>query len=383
MEQFSQAVSEIKNKFEGGVSFSVNWNDLAAQARREMMKKINPRSAKRRVPVYGGVSIELPAYTCPDDVSVPAEFYPNDNSFSGRGYKYRAPKPFYQSIETGDNVFTIDYLNGKPLLLARSDRGQSTTVIDAIDPADFTGVSLTATARNYLSGTGAVYGTFTDSIYEITHNYTTAQDFSTYALGVMVVPFYTEDVSKVEYVSVQLQTDPSNYYEVESTVAGINDNYFDHWNLARLDMAKKTNTGSPDLSNINTVVIAVKMNTGESQEVTIDMVQLHLSQSASFEYYSTKIFQGTDGTFKLKPDADTDIILLQEEEYDIWFYEMCNLIVQDATYDGIDSKESVRFEQKLATSYELYNMRFPSMEEPMTYNISSEVDLESYDYQGI
>lgn len=375
MEQFGQAKSEIQAKFEGGVSFNINWYDLAAQARRQMMKQINPRSSKRRVPVIGGLSTELPIYSCPDDVSVPAEFYPDTESFGGRGYKYRAPKAFYQNPDS--RSFTIDYINGLPFVVAQPDRGVSATIISAIDPADFSGLPLTATPRSYLSGTGGVYGTFDDTTYEVIYSYADIQDYSAYGHGVAVVPFYVEDITKVEYVALRLRTSAGNYFEVKSTVAGINNYYFDNWNLARLDMTKKTSEGTPDLSSVTSIVVHVKMNTGESQEVILDDVKLHTTQSATLEYYSNKIFKGADGTFKAKPTSDSDIIVLQDEEFDIWFYEMCALIVQDATYDSIDSKESVRFDQKLAIAYDEYNKRFPSMEEPMTYNISSEIDLGS------
>lgn len=375
MESFGQAKSEMQNKFEGGVSFNVNWYDLAGQARRQMMKEINPRSAKRRVPVFGGISTELPIYTCPDDVSAPASFYPTTEMFSGRGMKHAAPKAFYENPDS--NKFTIDYINGVPFIVARAQHGMSTTIVDMVDPADFSGVSLTATSKNFISGSGALYGTFTDAAYGVTYAYGESQTFDEYAQGVVVVPFDVDDVTKVEYVAVRLRSDSSNYFELKSTIAGLATEYFDKWSLARLDMEKRISTGAPDLANINSIVIQVKMNTGESQTVTLDKVQIHQTQAAFFEYYSTKIFKGADGNFKLKPNDDTDIVLLQEEEYDIWFYEMCNLLVQDATYDGIDSKESLRFDDRLAKAYEKYHMRFPSMEEPMTYNISSEIDLES------
>lgn len=384
MEQFGQAKSEIQNKFEGGVSFNINWYDLAGQARREMMKKINPRGAKRRVPVYGGISADLPVYSCPDDVNVPAEFYPDAQTFSGRGYKYRAAKAFYQSLEQGDRVFTIDHINGQPFILARSDNGTNATIVSAIDSSAFTGtVSLTTTQRTFLSGTGAVFGTFDDTNYEAVYSYTDAQDYSAYALGVVVVPFYIADASKVDYIELRLRTSAGNYYSVKTTIAGINNYYFDNWCLARLDMSKKTIEGAPDLANVNSIVVHVKMKTGESQEVTLDDIKLYATQSATFEYYSSKIFKGADGTFKAKPDNESDTIVLEEEEYDIWFYEMCNLVVQDATYDSIDSKESDRFARKLKESYDAYHMRFPSMEEPISYNISSDVDLNHYDNQGL
>lgn len=379
---FGQAVSEIQNKFEGGVSFNVDWYNLGGQAARMMNKKINSRSNKRRVPIYGGVSTDLPLYTCPDDVSVPAALYPDSQMFGGRvPLKYRAPSFFYKQPET--DRFTIDYIDGVPFIVANISQGRSQKIFDVADVTQFSGVPLTPTRRNFIYSPVGAFGTFDDTNFALGFALDIPTDFSTFADGIVMLPFNAEDKEKIEYVAVQFITSSGNYYEVKTTTAMLEAWYHNNWNVARLDMMSKTATGVPDLASIEAIAVECKMLTGETQTVTLDSLMIFESVSASFEYYSTKIFQNDLGEFIAKPTVDEDLIILMDEEYDIWFYEFCMLLVQDATYDSIDSKESNRFAMALKDAYDLYNSRFPSMEEPITYSVSSEIDLDPYNQAGL
>jgi hypothetical protein len=379
---FGQAVSEIQNKFEGGVSFNVDWYNLGGQAARMMNKKINSRSNKRRVPIYGGVSADLPLYTCPDDVSVPAALYPNSQIFSGRApLKYRAPSFFYKQPET--DRFTIDYINGLPFIVANISQGQSQKLFDVSDVTQFSGVALTPSRRNFIYSSMGASGTFDDTNFSIGFTPDVALDLSLFKDGVIAFPLLCEDKSKIDYVAVQLLTSGGNYYEVKTTASMLESWYQNNWNIARIDLLNKTTTGAPNIANITAIKAEVKMLTGESQTVFLDSLTIFDSVGASFEYYSTKIFQDAEGNFLAKPTVDEDLVVLMDEEYDIWFYEFCMLLVQDATYDSLDSKESNRFAMSLKDAYDLYNQRFPSMEEPITYSVSAEIDLDPYNQAGL
>lgn len=374
----SQAIQEIQNKFEGGTSFDINWYDLFHEAAKEMRKEINPRTAKRRVPIYGGISADVPVLTCPSDVQNPAGLYVGEQMFGGRKFRYQAPQAFYESFDA--ERFTIDYINGTPFILCRTNYGGSVTLQDFSDPSDFTGVSLALTQRNFIYGSGALYGTFTDAAYAVNWNFETTQDLSNYARGVALIPFYAADISKVASVTLKLRVDATNYFQVTSTVDSIGDTFLNGWNLARFDMVNKTEVGSPVISTIDSAILEIPQTSGQSQEITIDKISLHKSVSAFFEYHTTKLFTDASGNLINKPTATTDIINLPDDETDILIYEVCRLVVQNATYDGIDSKESARFDSSLERKYKLYNQNFPSSEMPLTYNISSEISKDPLGY---
>jgi len=372
---FSQAKVEIQNSFEGGVSFDLNWADIFHQASKILSQNINPRNAKRRVALYGGISADLPVLTCPRDIAKPAGLYTGRQTLNNRAFRFQAPFAFYESTEV--DRFTIDYINGIPFILVRGQGGLTFTLSDFTDPTIYSGVTLTATTRRYIYGAGALSGTFNDSLFNVTWSIDSSlQNMSAFNNGIALVPFHVADVSKVSAVRLRLSTDVSNYFTLTSTADSIGDTFINGWNLARFDMLNKVATGSPVMNSIASAEVEVEMMTGESQLVTIDAVSLHQAEDAWFEYYSTKLFKAQDGTLKEKPSEETDIVDLDDQELDIFLYEVRRLVVQDATYDGIDSKQSSRFDAELLRKYEQYNMDNPSSQMPMTYNISADISKE-------
>lgn len=377
---FSQAKTEVKNSFEGGASFDLNWEDIFHQAAKILNSNINPRSSKRRVQLYGGLQADLPVMTCPSDVSKPAALYTGQHSFGGRTYRYQAPAAFFESSEV--DRFTIDYINAQPFIFIRAQGGSALTLQSFSDPDDFGGdVDLAASQRTFLFDSNALYGTFTDSLYNVTWSFDDTLDLSEYGRGVALVPFEVADKAKIAAVRLKLLTDASNFFTLTSTADSIGDSFVNGWNLARFDLINKVATGTPIMSTMNSAILEIQMVTGESQTVTVDRITLHKTATAHFEYYTRKIFASAAGALKTKPDEEDDIINLEDEELDIFLYEVRRIVVQDATYDGIDSKESQRFDAELKRKYDLYYAEHPSSQMPMTYNISSNIGKE-FDVNG-
>lgn len=371
---FGQAITDVKAKFEGGVSFSIDWNTLSVEAARSLRKKVTPATIKRRVPIYGGMAVDLPVYTSPTDVHTPADIYPTTASFKGRNLKHQAAQAFF--AEPADNSYTLDYINGIPFIFANIGVGKAITLLSVTDPDSLGGeVTMRSTPRNYIFGSNGIYGSFSDTLTEVTWDLESTQDLTEYNRGVVLIPFETSVVGNIAEIAFSLITSDGNFFRVSSLSDVIGNQYTTGWNLARLDLTSKSSVGTPNISSIASAKLEIVMETGITQEVTLDNITLHQTEAAMFEYYSTLNFRGTDGVWKAKPDDDDDVILFTDEAYDIWFYELCGLVVQDATYDGVDSKESMRFENKLKESLMEYRRKFPSMQKPQSYQINSGVSL--------
>ena len=373
---FEQSKSDIQGKFEGGVSFNIDWPSLAKEAARAVRKKISPATIKRRVPIFGGMAKDLPIYTSPSDVHTPAGLFPATALYGGRDYTYKAAAAYFRDKETGD--FTIDFVNGIPFIYAElPDVGEVTTLLNVNDDT-VTGVQMSSTLRSFINQTNGLEGTFDDTTYHIEWDLDTAQDFSDYQRGVVLIPFEAlSDVSDIAEIKLYLYTDDTNYFTVTTTADVIGNQFIAGWNAARLDITNRAKTGTPVISNITAAGLDIVMNSGKSQKVVIDNITLHKTEAAFFEYYSNLNFKGTSGTYKDSPTEDDDVVLFTDEAYDCWQYEMCMLIVQNATYDGVDSKESTRLEGRLKDSYAAYTLKFPSMQQVQTYSIGSDIQLGS------
>lgn len=370
---YEQAIADIKGKFEGGTSFNIDWATLSKEAASNLRKRISPASIKRRVPIYGGVALDLPIFTSPTDVHTPADLYPATASFNERGYTHQAPQAYFQNQDL--DAYTIDWINGIPFIYASLSCGQVTTILSVSDPDSLGGgVTMTSTLKNFISGSNGIKGTFTDAIYDFSWALTEATNYAEYQDGVAIVPFEAEtDITDVEEVNLILLTDASNYFTISALIDPAGNEFTSGWNMARLDLSTRVSTGTPVISSIASMALEIKMQSGKTQIVTVDDITLHQTKAAFFEYYSNNNFRTEAGVWTAKPEEETDEILFTDEAYDVWFYEMCMLVVQDATYDSVDSKESVRLENTLEKNYTLYLQKFPSMQKPVSYNIASKV----------
>ena len=63
----TRIISDVKQDFEGGTSFAVDWNSMVRQGVENMLDEVYPETLKRRVPIYGGLASEVNMYYCPTD----------------------------------------------------------------------------------------------------------------------------------------------------------------------------------------------------------------------------------------------------------------------------------------------------------------------------
>lgn len=372
---FVQAQSDIKGKFEGGVSFNIDWSAIAKEAARKTRANISPATIKRRVGIFGGMAQGLPIYTSPTDVHTPAGLYPAQNIYGDRDYTYQAAAAYFK--EKDYNAFTIDFLNGIPFIYADLPSiGLATTLLN-VKETDIGGdVTLVTTLRSFINETSALEGTFSDTVNNIEWELDETTDLSEYQRGVALIPFEAlTDVTKIAEIKLYLYTDDSNYFTVATTADVMGNQFTSGWNAARLDLSNRARIGTPQISSIVSARLDIVMTTGESQKVVIDNITLHKTEAAYFEYYSTLNFKNAAGEYIEAPEQDQDTILFVGEAYDVWQYEACMLIVQNATYDGVDSKESTRLENNLREAYRTYLAKFPSMQMAQTYSVGSDIGL--------
>ena len=159
----SQAITDLKQEFEGGSSFKVDWYNLFRRGGENLLSSIRPESLKRTVPIHGGLTKSLQnsaIFYCPADVAVPSAIYDNSGK---RIFNFPPPGAFYNDRNRNlDNQFTIETINGVKMLVVRKNIGLSVTTINDMDTV--TGITSDQTATlnqfNFLSGVGAVQRTF-------------------------------------------------------------------------------------------------------------------------------------------------------------------------------------------------------------------------------
>lgn len=374
MIETSQIISDVKQEFEGGSSLAVDWDSCIRRAVENVLDNARPEPLKRTVPLYGGLSQNLYAYYCPEDVLVPSDIYTNDGL---RKFTYQPAKTFYTKRE--NNKYTIEYINGKRFVIIRHDVTSSIIEIDAMDAVGTkSGGSVALNEHNYLFGSAAIEATFTDAGVTLTDTLATAIDISDYLKGVVILPAYLSDASKLTSIELRLQTDASNYYKVISTADSIGDYFKDGWNFMRFQMASKTTVGSPDATDIASWKIIGTTATGQTLTIIFDKFTIQKFAPYYFQYYSNRPYINGDTGALWKATVETandDKINFDRDLQGVLHYELCIIVNAAASFNAVDGQTEKTFEKQLSRKWANYWAIHPSDEAPLTYSKSPEIDM--------
>lgn len=382
MKLASLIVADVQDDFEGGTSLDVSWNNMVRRGVENVLDKIRPKTLVRQVQIFGGLTGSLIYYYSPTDVLVPTAIYDNTGQPL---FAYRPPKAFNDK-QWEQDVFTIETVNGVQMLKIRRELASGALVVEECDEVGTITGTVTPTLNefNYLTGSGSLQATFTDAGLYYGDTFATAQDISDYLEGVAIVPFSCSDVSKIASMQLQLRTDGSNYITLNSTTDSIGDNFKNGWNFARFSMANRVTTGSPTLTNITSWRLIITATTGQTIVVIVDKITLQLASLFYLEYVSNKAFvDGTTNAWKDTVDYEADYVNFDRDILGILHYEIAVLVDQAVSYKRVQggNNQVSRFVSQLAVKYQQYWDKFPSQEEPLSYNISPDIALND-DYDG-
>jgi hypothetical protein len=248
----------------------------------------------------------------------------------------------------------------------------------SVDTLDY--VSANGSLRADLSGAtgvGAIQFTLNNAI-----------DLTTLLnLGALFTWINFSDATALNSITLKWGTNSSNYWS--KTVTAPHDRTAfesNAWTLQRHDWNSATKTGTPDESAITWLEIGVNYDAGTSEILKVDNITASLGQAWEAIYYSDMLFRGTDGTWKQKPTADTDIVMLDNDSVNIFIYELMLVLVQEikgknmkTDYDFFNTK--LNGNARVSGLYEIYETKYPSQAIPIQeeyYNFG-EVDQSDDD----
>jgi hypothetical protein len=114
-------------------------------------------------------------------------------------------------------------------------------------------------------------------------------------------------------------------------------------NLVRFDWADGVVTLSPTITAYDYERLTF-VTTGAIADVRVGPLYVKLAVPFETPYYSNCLFTDSTGvTWRSTPTATSDIIMLEQESLNIFFYECCQLIAEDLSLD----EEATKFKFKL------------------------------------
>lgn len=374
MLDITQIIEEVKTEFEGGNSLPVNWDIAVRLAVKNVMRNTRPEELKRVVPLYGGLAQDLFNYYAPPDILAPSDIY---NNTKARRFSYSPNRPFYASPEVG-NVYTIETVNGRKYIVMRHSEVASVHVIDAMDTVGTkTGGNPTLNQHNFILGSGAIEATFDDTgTVEFGDNLTAALDITPYLRGVLIIPIYLSDATKLNSLELRLKTTDANYYKVVSTADSIGDYFSNGWNYVRFDLANKVSVGSPTPANITEWSIIGDAKTGTTVTVIFDRLTIQKFAPYYFQYYSNRPFVNGENGEYWQADvsyARADKVLFEDDLAQVLHYELCLVVNMSSTYNSADSDVAKGFKEQLVRAWQNYWADHPSDQALLTYNIGAQI----------
>jgi hypothetical protein len=360
-------LSRLKDKFEGGRSFAVNWYEILGEASDTMVEKVNPRTLKRTLPLFGGIIQDMEVYLCPDDISSFSGIYDLPLSTTANNkFSYVKPEE-YNNKNNSDriDIFTDIYVNGIRFLLIKHDVKSQYVEIDPYSTVGTKTGALTVNTYNTFDS-GSLDWLCTTGQSVISDNFATPQDYSAYLqTGDAMLRVYVPDETLVTDLTVKLMTDSSNFFVYSTSNYGII--LTRGWNYLRFPLRAYSGTGAPNMATINSYQIIVTSN--NTIVLTLEDLMLKTSQLRFLEYFTKYAFRDAiTYDYKDTPSSDNDLVFLERNESNILMYEAADIVIQNATYDAIESNESKRIMERKKEWYGNYDVNTGSTQVVPTHS---------------
>lgn len=372
----TKLVSQIQSKFEGGSSFTLNWDYVLKEGAQAMIGNISPKKLTFTTAIYGGFVDDNTVYYCPSGVGAPIGIF---DKLRRLKYSYIAPNIFEEKIakSSSELIFTIQTINGIDFILINGSKATGNLIVNEMDDSsEITAGNVTVSSNtyDYISGGSSLQGTFTDTLTDIGATFDTAQDITDFLFGVGIIRAKLTNTKNIASIKLILKTDDSNYWTVTATTAL--DYLVTDWNIIRVPLTDRVPTGTPVATNITKWLLKITMNTGQSQTIILDQIALCSSALYNFKFTSNEIFlDATTGERKNITSNESDLINLDDQEYEIFKYECCRIVLQETTNEKTKSIESEKFDTELSRKYSLYFAKNPTNELPISYNQSPEISM--------
>lgn len=193
----------------------------------------------------------------------------------------------------------------------------------------------------------------------LTNTTMTAMDLTDYEdVSVLFMWVYNEANLPTSYAMRWGSDVTANYWSNTVTAQWDGSAFQEGWNLIGFDWQTATQTGSPDVTEVDAVQLDIVI-VGAATPVNIDNIVVSRGSIYDIEYYSKYLFRNVAGAFKEKPTLDTDLVNLDTDSYGV--YTNCVALFAAQQQQGRDSSFDLSyFERMYAQSAASYNMKYPS-----------------------
>lgn len=343
--------SDISAIFHGTQTTSiVNWYGLINRAGRQVLLDCDPQETIRIVSLASPIFNSIYDYASPTDLK-------------GNGIIDIRPQVNRQTTDIVRQVYNQEFDASKGINLLNSTTVQFNTAVKSLRinipgltapttinscdsltsngtwAATSTASTLAVDTVNFVSNTASLKFNLaiTGPTGYLENSTMTAIDLSAWKnQGSFFIYTYLPTASAFTNINLRIGSSSSNYYSMNATVTQENTSFQNGWNLIQFTWTSATTTGSPVDTALTYSRVTWTYSGAAQTAVRLDQITAALGSIYEIEYYSKYIFRNSSGTFAETVTADSDLINLDTETYNLLLWKLSSFVAQQL--QGLDAQ---------------------------------------------
>lgn len=349
-------------------------NNLIYRAAREVLLDADPQETKRTLQFTNPIFNSVYDYPIAPDVKGNAlvDIFPQVMRLPSDIWSQAYNQAFdvtKSNIFTLKNMFTMNFNTGIKTVRINAPLLNPPIIINNADNTNDNGTwttggtasNLTVNNTNFVQGGGSLQFNVTTGAGWVENSTMSAVNLqANLNQASQFVNTYVPTGANLTSVELRWGSSSSNYYTVTVTQTQELTAFQNGWNLDQFIWQGATVVGAPDVTKINYVRVTLNV-TANMTACKVNGVNSTLGTILNYEYYSKYMFRDAiTGAFQETVTDDSNLINLDTESYNLLFYKVAELAVQqqqglDATfYDGS------KFDQKYAATLAGYKALYKS-----------------------
>lgn len=308
------------------------------RAARQVLLDVDPMETKRIVPLANQIFYQVYDYTAPTDLK-------GDKIIDIRPQIIRYPRDIYtqsynQAFDvtknwTWNNQFTINFNTSLKTLRINSPFLPQGTVINQANEVTGQGTwgvgggasGIETNNINFIEWGGSLQfdldaGQATGYIENSTFQSVNLEDQLNQ--GVEFLYVFMPTGSAITNVELRWGSSAADYYAKSVTTDYSGTSFQNGWNQLGFPWVSATTTGTPDPSDITYLRLTFTYNSTLQTNVLVNSFTSQMGTILDIEYYSKCMFRdGTTGAYKETVTADTDLVNLDTDTYNLLLWQVC------------------------------------------------------------
>lgn len=344
----SQFLNDINRKIYGKIGMISSQEDFVNEVVREVRNDIALRSAKRKMALTPHLFPQIYQYAVPSDlfdnkiIDIPAQAKDYDNHFTLVPVEQFTNRP-------NSGEIAIDDYNGQRVLLINSAITSEQQLISELDSLNSGGgtweivggaENLARDGDDYIKGGGSLsfdLSSASETTAGIKNTNINEFDITDF-LGGNSAAFVWVKINSITNLTnfvLKLGTDESNYYSKTVTTKHDGNAFEVGWNLLRFDLSSLSQTGTVTNTSINFASVYMTKATAKISETDYKFDWLTILKGARHDitYYSKYGWQSSAGVYKQLSTDDSDLLVADESEYDLFLKKGRYIGLQETNND--------------------------------------------------